>query len=297
MNLIEQLNTQGYGIIPSYLTPQELRAVQAAYLSTVNQQPIQEPKRIWNLLTNQALLDLAQPKEQSVLHTTLEHMLGHHYLLAGSYSNTIYPGRHQGHVHQDYPFNVLSKRRQMAGAGTAGAAAPSRSTNGPTSTSTTTTSTPRQCETINIPKNHEITTLLCLDDFTNCNGATEILPSSHLYPLGTELSTELFESKAVQLTCRKGDLIVFHGALFHRSGSNSTDQKRTGILCMYLQESQRPQIDPWNGIPERVKQTLGNRARLMLGAEWHAFDEEQVNKRKKHEEEHQTRNKKVKVND
>ena len=54
---------------------------------------------------------------------------------------------------------------------------------------------------------------------------------------------------------------------------------------MYLQESQRPQIDPWKGIPERVKQTLGKRARLMLGAEWHAFDEAQLNKRKKHEKE------------
>jgi len=305
MNLIEQLNTQGYGIIPSYLTPQELRAVQAAYLSTVNQQPIQEPKRIWNLMTNHALLNLAQPKEQSILHNTLEHMLGHHYLLAGSYSNTIYPGRHPGHVHQDYPFNVLSKRRQMAGTGPSGtgtagvaAASPSRSTIGPTTTAattattatattatTTSSSTPRHCETINIPKNHEITTLLCLDDFTISNGATEILPRSHLYPLGTELSTEMFESKAVQLLGRKGDLIVFHGALFHRSGSNSTNQKRTGILSMYLQESQRPQIDPWKGIPERVKQTLGKRARLMLGAEWHAFDEAQLNKRKKHEKE------------
>lgn len=269
--LIDSINTNGFGIISSFLNEHEILLMEQAYNDTLvtveRETKTINPKRLWNLFVNEHILDYALPSEGSILNEVLLCILGKNYLLAGSYSNTIYPGRKEGQIHQDYPFNVLATIESTCTSSS--------------SSSSFSESTVNQEN--NRPLNYEITTLLALDDFTELNGGTWIIPKSHKYPLGTKVSAETFNKKAIQILAKKGDLIIMHGAAFHRSGGNVTAEKRTAILAMYLQQSQRPQVDPWISLPEKSKQKLGKRSRKMLGAHWHKFDEEQKNKRLKHE--------------
>eukprot|EP00946_MAST-07B_sp_MAST-7B-sp1_P003862 g3862.t1 len=112
------------------------------------------PKRIWNLLDKDPLLlELPQPEPGGVLDQVLCEFLGRGYLLAGSFSNTLYAGRRLGSWHQDYPYNVLSKLRLG---------------------SNDNTSAGRRDEEDEGNANAlELTTLLALDDFTAENGATK----------------------------------------------------------------------------------------------------------------------------
>lgn len=71
-----------------------------------------------------------------------------------------------------------------------------------------------------------------LDDFTPENGATLVVPKSHLS--GTFPSSELAPSAPKQLTGPAGSLAIWDGRLHHATGLNKTlDQRRRGVLVTY----------------------------------------------------------------
>lgn len=69
--------------------------------------------------------------------------------------------------------------------------------------------------------------LLMVDDFTIENGATYLLPKSHL----TEEppTDEYFFKNAIQATGKRGDLIIFDSNVFHASAPNTTVENRRAI--------------------------------------------------------------------
>lgn len=224
------------------------------------------PKRIWNLLDkNRVLFDLPQPKVGSNLDKVLQQFLGRGYLLAGCFSNTIFPGRLVGSWHQDYPYNVLSRLGEDENA----------------------CDSPEICRTNKL----ELTTILALDDFTLENGATWVVPGSQTRLLK---DSSKFENDAVQITCTAGSLIILNGACMHRSGANNTtvtdDASKAGckcrraILTMYLGSSVRPNIDPWTSISSSVQRSCSKRSRQLLGAHWHEFKSSQLAKKRKYED-------------
>lgn len=87
-----------------------------------------------------------------------------------------------------------------------------------------------------------------LDDFTPDNGATRIVPGSHLRGEGPNP----FEPPDTVPVCGPaGTVMVFDGRLWHQTGANVTaDQRRFGILAYYCrpylrtQESWFLSIDP-----------------------------------------------------
>ena len=74
--------------------------------------------------------------------------------------------------------------------------------------------------------------LWCIDEFTEENGATEIVPRSHLLhrnpgPADASHST-------VPIIAPAGSLVAFESRLWHRSGANSSaSQTRAGIFAFY----------------------------------------------------------------
>ncbi|SFF91699.1 Ectoine hydroxylase-related dioxygenase, phytanoyl-CoA dioxygenase (PhyH) family [Novosphingobium sp. CF614] len=79
-----------------------------------------------------------------------------------------------------------------------------------------------------------------LDDFTEENGATLVVPGSHLslaYPQGG-----LAPSAPARLTGKAGSMAVFDGRLHHATGLNRTaDQKRRGVFATYYMPFLRTQ--------------------------------------------------------
>jgi ectoine hydroxylase-related dioxygenase (phytanoyl-CoA dioxygenase family) len=79
-----------------------------------------------------------------------------------------------------------------------------------------------------------------LDDFTDENGATLVVPGSHnslTYPEGG-----LAPSAPARLTGAAGSMAVFDGRLHHATGLNrTTDQKRRGVFATYYMPFLRTQ--------------------------------------------------------
>jgi ectoine hydroxylase-related dioxygenase (phytanoyl-CoA dioxygenase family) len=69
--------------------------------------------------------------------------------------------------------------------------------------------------------------LLMVDDFTIENGATYLLPKSHL--VEDKPTDEYFYKNAIQATGKRGDLIIFDSNVFHASAPNKTNQNRRAL--------------------------------------------------------------------
>jgi ectoine hydroxylase-related dioxygenase (phytanoyl-CoA dioxygenase family) len=100
-----------------------------------------------------------------------------------------------------------------------------------------------------IPKPHPPTvcnTMWALTDFTAANGATRLIPGSHLRDHSPEFGTR-YDSIAAEMP--KGSVLVWHGSLWHGGGSNKTDHRRIGIAMNYCAGYIRQQENQQLGIP------------------------------------------------
>ena len=80
-----------------------------------------------------------------------------------------------------------------------------------------------------------IQTLYTLDDFTTENGGTWIIPKSHMnQTFPTNVNTCLHTAQ--QLVCKKGSVVVSHGAWWHSQGFNYTNEPRTCLLGTYCKK-------------------------------------------------------------
>lgn len=68
-----------------------------------------------------------------------------------------------------------------------------------------------------------------LTDFTAENGATQIVPGSHLWP--REREAQPHEVVSAQMT--KGSVLIYRGSLIHGGGANRSDAPRSGVIFGY----------------------------------------------------------------
>lgn len=106
--------------------------------------------------------------------------------------------------------------------------------------------------------------ILALQPFTARNGATWVLPGSHLSAQAPD--TAAFEKGAIQLTCDQGDAIFFDARLYHRAGHNQTDIWRHSLTINFCRPYMRSRFD----FPRMLAQTQGvedlnDSARKFLG--------------------------------
>ena len=73
---------------------------------------------------------------------------------------------------------------------------------------------------------------ILLQDYTKENGATEIVPGSHLFLRKPKLN-EIEGTALHSLEAKKGSLIVWHGHLWHRSGENKSKDSRIALLATF----------------------------------------------------------------
>jgi ectoine hydroxylase-related dioxygenase (phytanoyl-CoA dioxygenase family) len=69
-----------------------------------------------------------------------------------------------------------------------------------------------------------------LDDFTSANGATRLIPGSHLW---TREENEQYDDLAVAAEAKAGSAIIWTGALIHGGGANQTNRPRRGLVFSY----------------------------------------------------------------
>jgi ectoine hydroxylase-related dioxygenase (phytanoyl-CoA dioxygenase family) len=115
-----------------------------------------------------------------------------------------------------------------------------------------------------IPWPHQqvvLNTIWALDDFTEDNGATLIVPGSHR----TSPADQPPEADAVVATMPAGSVMFYVGTVWHGGGGNATDQRRLGVILEYCAAWVRAQENHITAIGEDVIRTLDPKLQELLG--------------------------------
>ncbi len=105
-------------------------------------------------------------------------------------------------------------------------------------------------------------TMWALTEFTEENGATRVVPGSHVFKDVPEYGKP-YDTIAAEM--KKGSVLVWNGSLWHGGGSNQTDQPRVGIPMNYCAGWIRQQENQLLGIPFDIAREFSPRLRKMIG--------------------------------
>lgn len=127
-----------------------------------------------------------------------------------------------------------------------------------------------------------------LDDTTEDNGATEVIPGSHLWDtpyaemqgaIGDDVLSRKsvvdqtvdpgFHPDSVKATMPRGSLMISKGTLWHRGGANRTARSRTIITPQYCNGWARQLENQLLAVPKEIARTLPIRAQELLGYSIH----------------------------
>jgi ectoine hydroxylase-related dioxygenase (phytanoyl-CoA dioxygenase family) len=106
----------------------------------------------------------------------------------------------------------------------------------------------------------EVSTIWALDDFTEENGATHVVPDSHRtqgMPY-TEADTE----RAVM---PRGSIVLYLGSTVHGGGANATEQVRTGVNVDYSLAWLRQEENQYLSVPQEVAAGLPEPVQRLMG--------------------------------
>ena len=118
---------------------------------------------------------------------------------------------------------------------------------------------------IPIPKPHPPTvcnSMWALTDFTDANGATRIIPTTHLADHSPDYGGQ-YDSVAAVMA--RGSVLVWHGSLWHGGGANSTGDARIGIAMNYCAGYIRQQENQQLGLPPARVRTFSRRLQELVG--------------------------------
>ncbi len=120
-------------------------------------------------------------------------------------------------------------------------------------------------QVIGLPRPHPAfvcNSMWALTDFTEENGATRLVPGSHLLDHGPDPSAKI---DSIPATMKRGSVLVWHGSLWHGGGANSTNEQRLGIAMNYCAGFIRQQENQQLGVPTEVARSFPPRLRQLLG--------------------------------
>ncbi|HZT67708.1 MAG TPA: phytanoyl-CoA dioxygenase family protein [Acidimicrobiales bacterium] len=105
-------------------------------------------------------------------------------------------------------------------------------------------------------------TMWALTDFTEENGATRLVPGSHLADRSPDYGGE-YDTVAAEMP--KGSVLVWNGSLWHGGGANRSSQRRVGIAMNYCAGFIRQQENQQLGIPPDLVRTFPPRLQELVG--------------------------------
>ena len=105
-------------------------------------------------------------------------------------------------------------------------------------------------------------TMWAITDFTEENGATRVVPGSHLLD---EPPNPLEPYDTVPAEMPKGSVLVWVGSLWHGGGANRTDRRRVGIAMNYCAGYIRQQENQQLGVPPALVKTFPRRLQELVG--------------------------------
>ena len=101
-----------------------------------------------------------------------------------------------------------------------------------------------------------------LDDFTEANGATEVISGSHLNDFP---EPDPDDSRAIPVVAPAGTLMVFESRLWHRTGCNHSSSPRAGLFGWYTRTIYRTQENWFLSLDDGVLDEASDELLLLLG--------------------------------
>jgi ectoine hydroxylase-related dioxygenase (phytanoyl-CoA dioxygenase family) len=223
---LEKLHEDGYVILPEVLSPEQVATVRTElepHFRDFGRNPF-EGERTQRVY---ALLAKAPSIAELVEHpdvlAVIDTFLWKTYLLWGALAIRLHPGETRQDYHCDDEAGAPPRPRVAQG----------------------------------------MSTMWALDDFTEENGATEIIPGSHSWgPDGWPAADDPQSHKAIM---KAGSVLIWQGPLFHRGGANQSDRTRLGITIQYCQPWLRQIENMVLAVPPKKAIRYSARVREMLG--------------------------------
>jgi ectoine hydroxylase-related dioxygenase (phytanoyl-CoA dioxygenase family) len=102
-----------------------------------------------------------------------------------------------------------------------------------------------------------------VDAFTEANGATRLIPGSHLW--GEDWRERRHGAATVPLVMAAGAIAIFHGALVHGAGANRSAAPRLAYTNQYCEPWARTQENFFLGVPREQVRTMSPVLKSLLG--------------------------------
>lgn len=229
--VIAQLDEHGYVVLEGAMTSEQANALRDRSAELIAEERAAGGEHVYLDGKSQRVWNLVNKgriyEEMIQLPQVIElheHLLGEDCVLSSFTVNLIGPGSPAGALHIDFPIGAFPKL---------------------------------------LPSNAFCAnTVYVLDDFTLENGATRMVPGSYKRGYGPEPETEYDD--VIQLSARKGDIVVFHGETWHASGANNSAEERMILLGFFCRAFMRPQQDQFKlARPEVVARATPTMKRLL----------------------------------
>jgi len=243
----EMLHGDGYVVLSGVFSPEEVAEARRIVMTESDRDAprvthfhgqhadrVHLQRRVWNLLNKGAVfIDMVQREPIVSIMTAF---LGEGFILGSIAANRLLPGGPGQELHVDYPYWDLHDRAGF-----------------PVGINSS------------FPLNAQATVLL--DDFTETNGATAVVP-------GTQKLGRYPDDPATlppgtrRMLGRAGDVAVFFGLVWHCAMPNDSDGDRNAILLQYLPRFVKPMEDQVRGLRPELLEAASPRLRQLIGLDF-----------------------------
>ncbi|MBT3535118.1 MAG: phytanoyl-CoA dioxygenase family protein, partial [Rhodospirillaceae bacterium] len=191
----------------------------------------------------------ADMTEHAAVLAILDQMLAPNYLLSAGLSIDLHPGETPQALHFDDSFYAVPRPRPAIG----------------------------------------MSVIWAIDPFTDQNGATQLIPGSHLWgeqtpdgvpdeaeialprngPAHEEPMIQNLEDLLVDAVMPAGSALIFPGTLWHRGGGNRSPVNRLAVTLQYCAPWARQQENMFLAVPRDITESLSPRVRALMGYSIH----------------------------
>jgi len=226
--LVEAIQRDGWVVAPDLISPREVGEIKESLAPWLQGEKMgRNDFEGFRTERVYALLAKAPPVARLIAHpdvlAVVDELLTPHYRLSACLAIHVHPGETPQGWHADDSYVLVPRPRRMMG----------------------------------------VSAIWALDDFTEDNGATEVLPRSHLW--GPDEVPEPDDPRAVKVTMQAGSAVLFAGTLVHRGGAHRGTSTRLGITPQYCEPWVRQIENLTLAVPPEIARDYPERVQELLG--------------------------------
>ena len=217
----ELISGEGYVILPNFFPKDQIDQARELLYRIADDEPDRAShfhgdkvektqKRVWNLPAKGEIFRTLCSDERLI--QIMTPIIGDDFMLSSWAANITYPGAPAQECHVDYPYWDLHTRSHW----------PSN---------------------LNSSFFLAVEVILTLDEFTQENGATALVPHSHKrceWP-----NAEEFAATRIRAVCPPGTVVIFPALLWHAAQANNSQSSRAALLGSYTTKCVKP-IEDWS---------------------------------------------------